>query len=775
MRRYLLGLFLGTMLTTCLAALPLGSAGGAAVVTGAWIGWRMPMLRMAGGALSGLGWGTIYATQRLKRTLPKDCLRERLEIAGTVSGLPQRWVTVGRPPVHSFDFEVARLEPERCQGPVKLRLNYYGERTIKAGESLQLNVRLRRPRGLANPGVVPREAWYHLNGIDALGSVSGQPLDLAHSTASAGSIHSIGAGVARLRATISEAIDQTSIHEGSAAILKALAVADRSGISPELWRLFQQLGVVHVLVVSGLHIGLVALMGLGLGAGLNRVLGLLGLAPRWLLGPALGAMSAGAYAALAGFSLPTVRALVMVWVMLAALASARMASSARALVLAVTLIVLWQPLSPISPGFWLSAGAVALLLWWSLWQPSRQKWSTVWRTHLYMCLVMMPLTAVWFSGVSTVAALANMITVPLISIWVVPLTLIGIPLSIISQPMADLAWRLASWPLNTWLQLAQGFHWVLGQSVYINTGMGISSAMLALIVMLALLLPVGVRARALLASALVAVLASPNPAPSWASRLVVLDVGQGTAVVFQEGKRAALIDTGGGDPAAITRLDAVVLPWLQREGIRELDTLVVSHADLDHSAGASALLRRLPVSRVRLGEALGAHGPLVLASGADVSRCRLGESWRWSDDTHFTVMSGVDRRLSGNDASCVIAINSHGVRFLLPGDITAGLEKSLVRYWQEDLKSEVLLASHHGSLSSSSSAWLRRVDATSVVYSAGYANAFGHPHWRVEKRVDLTGAHSVVTGEHGALEYRVGADGSLTLTRHSFSPRYWWM
>ena len=85
MRRYLLGLFLGTMLTTCLAALPLGSAGGAAVVTGAWIGWRMPMLRMAGGALSGLGWGTIYATQRLKRTLPKDCLRERLEIAGTFS------------------------------------------------------------------------------------------------------------------------------------------------------------------------------------------------------------------------------------------------------------------------------------------------------------------------------------------------------------------------------------------------------------------------------------------------------------------------------------------------------------------------------------------------------------------------------------------------------------------------------------------------------------------------------------------------------------------
>jgi competence protein ComEC len=246
-----------------------------------------------------------------------------------------------------------------------------------------------------------------------------------------------------------------------------------------------------------------------------------------------------------------------------------------------------------------------------------------------------------------------------------------------------------------------------------------------------------------------------------------LDVGQGSAIVLQGPRQTLVYDTGGGDPKGTNMATMVLLPYLRREGISSLDTLLVSHADNDHSAGAGALRSTLAVRQFL-------HGGVFPGSEGGLP-CRAGQAWQWSSRIRFQILSPASgQALSSNNSSCVLQVQVGEWRLLLPGDIDIKQEQALVSYWRAKLRSDWLLAAHHGSNTSSSRLWLKYVLPAQVVFSAGYGNAFGHPHSSVIQRSREGNRSLYKTSTQGAMEFYLDAKGEVTVLPHRLvQARYW--
>jgi competence protein ComEC len=250
--------------------------------------------------------------------------------------------------------------------------------------------------------------------------------------------------------------------------------------------------------------------------------------------------------------------------------------------------------------------------------------------------------------------------------------------------------------------------------------------------------------------------------------VVVLDVGQGTAIVIASGSRVLLYDTGGGDPLGANMARTVVLPYLRSRGVRQLDSFIVSHADRDHSAGAATVLASLEVGRVRYG-----GDQPWLDRGLP---CRAGEAWRWHGGPRFQILAPAQESdLGRNDSSCVLRVEFFGYVLLISGDIESRRERELVRYWGDHLQSEWLHVAHHGSRTSSSPVWLKHLDPGRAVISSGHANPFGHPHAEVVLRLESVGAEVEHTARSGALIFRFTPGETLVVDHFRSVKRRFWM
>jgi competence protein ComEC len=239
-------------------------------------------------------------------------------------------------------------------------------------------------------------------------------------------------------------------------------------------------------------------------------------------------------------------------------------------------------------------------------------------------------------------------------------------------------------------------------------------------------------------------------------------------VVLQSGGQTLLYDTGGGDPDGYNMANAVILPYLRAEGVQALNTMVISHGDNDHSAGAGTILKTTQVGALLEGENLPNLGPARI--------CRAGEAWRWPSGVTFQVLSpaaGVEQ--SGNNSSCILQVHIGELSLLLPGDIEAKGEKDLVAYWRSAMQSELLLAGHHGSATSSSFPWIKSVQPQQVVFSNGYLNQFGHPHKTVRTRFEQWGSSAFSTASGGALEIFIDPNQPILIKNHRASRRRYWM
>jgi len=716
------------------------------------------------GLLLGCALGVAHGNALLQHRLPESCVGGALTLSGEVVSLPRRSQMPDGTPRQRFELLVRNLQPLHCAGPRRVLLSYYGPQAMVPGEQWRFVVQLKKPWGLANPGSFNLQSWFAQTGIDALGTVR---RDQARQISAANPLYQ---SHHRARARISERISGLPFDADVRAILQAITVADKSGIDSRLWSLLQQFGVNHLLVISGLHIGLVAAAAYLIGGSLQRLGACMGAANRSL--PGLCALlMAGAYAALAGFSLATQRALYMLTAFILADLLRRRSAASGNLLLAAVLVLGLNPLAALGSGFWLSFGAVAALLWLGQWQRGAGRVRRVAGTHMFMALLMLPLGAWWFAGGSLVAAPANLLMIPLLGVWVVPAALLASCCFLLGSSMELLFWQGAAWPLQHILPVARWLEQLSPGWMYWHLQGGMGAVLLATCAVLLLAIPGAKRLRLLVALFPLPLVLPHNPReplPQEHTRVTVLDVGQGTAVLLQAGDRVLLYDTGGGDPAGSNMARSVILPLLRRRGVSSLDTFIVSHPDLDHAAGVRDILRALPAARQLYGGAQSA-----MPEGRS---CVAGESWSWPGGQTFQVLSpAMEAALPSNNASCVLSVEIDGYRLLLPGDVERSRERQLVRYWGEGLYSDWLLAAHHGSNTSSSQTFLKMVRPGLVVLSHGYANRFGHPHPLVMQRLQVAAGTVIGTAGSGALEFTIVPGQPLSMRAYRQEMRRYWM
>ncbi|HYW03112.1 MAG TPA: DNA internalization-related competence protein ComEC/Rec2 [Gammaproteobacteria bacterium] len=699
-------------------------------------------------ALAGFGWASLYAGHLLARRLPGqqgrpvDC-----RVAGRVASVPVR-----RGHRLRFLIRVSRAGSGcRQGGPAagqRLRLSWYGQgRSPSPGELWSMPVRVWAPHGFINPGGFDYERWLFLHRIDATGYV--RNVRAARRLAPPGSADP----VLRLRAGIDRRLAAELPRDGPSAVIRALATGYRGAIGPATWDLLARTGTVHLVAISGLHVGLVAALVLLLaGAAWSLSRRATDRLPARRVAAPAAWMAAAAYALLAGFTIPTRRALVMLTVVLAAVWWRRRPDPLRTLTIAFLAVLVIEPTSVLAPGLWLSFGAVAFILYGMVARvrvPGRAHAAV--RVQLLVSVGLFPLTLLFFGRASWIAPIANLFMVPLFGVLVVPLVLTAVALLAAWPIAAHGALHLAHGILAACWPLLEGLGQLAGPGVHLAP-LAPARAGLAAVGAALLLVPRGAPGR--LAGAVIAIAACwPRvfvPAPGVA-RVAVLDVGQGLAAVVRTRRHVLVYDTGprfasGGSAGA-----TVVVPYLRSIGARRIDRIIVSHADRDHAGGLRDLRRTFPVGDIEMG------GGGRLAPGA--RPCLAGQHWRW-DRVRFAILHpAAGDRLRGNDASCVLRVDGEGASMLLTGDLERAGERELGSRGAGRLRADVLQVPHHGSRTSSTQAFLRAVHPVAAAVSAGWGNRYHLPAGEVLARYAGLGVPTFDTARDGALLWRIGGDG----------------
>lgn len=780
MRLAALGFALGVWLLQLQPALPGRGALAPLLALGALaaVGFIGRVPRAAAGmanfvafAAIGFVWAAVLAHWRLADRLDPDLEGRDVTVTGVIASLPQPFDRGAR-----FDFDVETPE----QGvPRSISLAWYSDSgaessaavPVRAGERWRLPVRLRRPRGTLNPHGFDYEAWLLERGIRATGYVRGS--GRGDEGAVAERLDTLVVRppylIERLREAARQRILGALPGYPYVGVLIALAIGDQRAIDPTLWRLFARTGVSHLMSISGLHVTMIA----GLFAALvsfcwRRSERLALLLPAQKAAALAGFTAALAYCLISGFAVPAQRTLYMVGVVAAALWLGRATGASRVLAAALVFVLVLDPWAVLSPGFWLSFSAVAVIFHVSIGHTAKAHWLAQWgRVQWAVTVGLAPLMLVLFQQVSLVSPLANAVAIPVVSFAVTPLALLGAafpfdwPLelshAILEALMALLGW-LAALPSALWQQHAPA-SWTVP---------------LALLGITWLLLPRGFPARwlgAMLALPMFTVLPpSPSAGELW---ITVFDVGQGLAVLARTHRHALLYDAGPAFNAFSDSGVRIVLPYLRGEGIARLDALVVSHDDRDHSGGAASVLEGMPVAE--LWSSL-PDGHALLSTRARTDSCAAGRGWEW-DGVIFEFLHPEEaaprRGVRANNRSCVLRIVAPGGRALLTGDIERRAERELLRRSAALLATDALVVPHHGSVTSSSPEFVREVAPRYAVFAVGYRNRFGHPREEIVDRYREAGSALLRTDTGGAVEIRFGPGGTRVELQRERARRYW--
>ncbi|HET8552462.1 MAG TPA: DNA internalization-related competence protein ComEC/Rec2 [Gammaproteobacteria bacterium] len=720
------------------------------------LAWRWPLGRYLVIIALGFAWAWFPAHEALQHRLPSGLEGVDLNVTGVVQPFPKREGRLVRMTlrVTHFDSATPLVKPPR-----NIRLNWYWPDAMpRPGETWRFRVRLKRPNGFQNPGGFDYEGWLFRNGIDATGYVR-------HGRAKR--IDADGGGLLlHLRRSFAAVIDHAVPGSPYAGILKGVTIGDGHDIPGAQWDLFRRTGITHLVVISGSHIVLVAgFVGWLIGFFWRRSLRLCERLAARRAAVTGGLLVAIAYSLIAGFGIPVQRALIMFVVAAVALWRGRETRPLSVLAVALIGVLLIDPLAPASPGFWLSFGAVAVLIYVFAGRPRRGWLRTMLWAQVAVSISLLPFLTLFFGQASVVGPFANLIAIPVFELAVVPLALVGVVAGAIWLPAGQFFLGGAAlclkglWPVLTW------FAALPQAQVHLPTP-SIWLALLAVSGVILLLAPRGIPARWLGAVMIAPLLLAPRAIPPEGGfDLTLLDVGQGLSAVVRTHAHTLIFDTGPDFGSGSDTGDLVVVPYLRSLDITDPDMLLISHGDSDQAGGAQSVLAAFP------------QLPVVTSAGSQFpgsTACVAGEHWRW-DGVAFAILNppNADGLESDNNRSCVLKISAAGGSALLTGDIEVEAEQRLVAEDRAELRSDILVAPHHGSASSSSRPFVRAVDPDFVLFPVGYRNQWDFPRAVVKMRYRAVGADLLNTAACGAIHLRVAKKVKLVAAWRPDHRRLW--
>ena len=734
---------------------------------------------LSAAAAIGLG-GFFYAAwraeTRLADELPGIWEGRDVEIVGVIDELPQAQERGTR-----FALAVEQVLTPGAVVPSRLSLGWYASwrdephaadvPELHAGERWNLTVRLKRPHGTVNPQGFDVEAWLLENEFRATGYVRDNDAN-RRLDAFAGRP---GDYVGRLREAIRTRILTALGGRPYAGVIAALAIGDERAIPNEQWRIFFRTGIGHLISISGLHVTAFATLIGGVAFWLWRRSHRLTLVlPARKAAAVAGVVAAFVYVLLAGFQVPAQRTLYMLTVAAIGLWLGRPGTASTVWLWALAVVLAWDPWAMLAPGFWLSFGAVGVLLYTgvgrvgtgsSLGAAARAQWAVT--------VGLVPLMLMLFQQISLVSPLANAVAIPVVTFIVVPLTLASIVLP----------WDLlliAAHQVFAWLALLLEALSALPAAVWQQHAPPVWAIVAGVIGVLWLLAPRGLPGRALgIAWLLPLFVVVPLLPPPGAFRVTVLDVGQGLAVLVQTHGHALLYDTGPRFTESADAGERIIAPMLRATGVERLDGMIVSHQDTDHSGGALSLLQTVPVTW--FASSLPGDNVIIrtrVEGGETSERCTAGRRWQW-DGIEFALLHPVEAnyvnpKLKPNDLSCVLRVSNAAGSALLTGDIEARTEADLIRRDGTALHANLLVVPHHGSRTSSTPAFIAAVAPDVAVFTPGYRNRFGHPRPEIVARYVGAGIRTYRTDYEGALTFAFEPGGTLAPRRErDVDPRYW--
>lgn len=703
----------------------------------------------------GLVWASVSALSSMEQRLPVQLEGREFIVKGFIASLPKQDERKLR-----FDFAITSGHDKL---PEKVRLSwYYPDQMVKAGQYWRFKVKLKRPHGLFNAHGFDYERWLLTEKIGATGYIrsSTKPVLLVDSTRS-------GFGINSWRQTIADKLSSYFNDQDILALVKALVIGDRSDLSFHQWLIFRNTGTVHLMAISGLHIGLIAGLVYFFAIKFWAWTGFLRYSPH-NIAAICAVIVAIFYAILAGLSIPTQRALIMLMVAMLGIILQRHTRPFHTLALVLFAVMLFDPFAVLSAGFWLSFMAVILIIYALSGRLSQSNyWQTAIKINALTAVGLAPLLLFFFQQISVISPLANFIVVPIISLLVVPLLLLAVLLMCGQlEWLAGFVFKLVGWIL-------QGVWWLLSYlselpiSVFSNAQCSLFALLTSIAAVLVLWAPRGIPGRYLGFIMLLPVIFVPSEQLKQGElKLSLLDVGQGLAVVVQTAKHSLIYDTGAKFSNRYDMGKAVILPFLTGEGINLIDRMVISHGDNDHIGGAQTVLQNTVVKSVytSVPEQLRQHQPIF---------CQIGQQWQW-DSVEFKILSpGSDSQVSENDQSCVLKITTPTGSVLLTGDIEKTSEQRLVNMNKDELAANILIAPHHGSKTSSSAAFLKQVDPDWILIPAGYKNRFGFPHEIVLTRYRTLKIPWLNLADSGAICVYFKTEGISIYEQRKLSGRYW--
>ncbi len=707
----------------------------------------------------GASWALCVAQYQLSHRLPAALENQTLHVIGQVETFPEY-----RDSKVQFTFLIDHVQNvTNLKLPLRVRLSWQSFHSrkqalpnLKKGEHYQFLVLLKSGRGFWTPGSFDREADLFQKNIQAVGYV-------LKGTRLAQAPYSL---IDPLRARLTRNV-QTSLQGSSfIGLITALTTGIRYQITSEQWQVMRGTGTNHLFAISGLHLAFMA----------GMVYWLIQTSWRWMpsaalhipngqIAATLSGLFAIFYSALSGWALPVQRALCMLWIGLLAKLLRRHLSYGHALYSALGIILLLAPFSVLSASFWLSFGAVVLILYGVLGRLRlRTDWRASVRIQMNVGLGLLPFSLLFFQQVSWVSFPANLLAIPVVGFIILPISLIGSFLTLLhastgktlllcAEKILALLWSVLDY-LNSLSALQ--YHTVIASPFILIV------SLLSLILLCA---PSGVPGRFFSFFLLLPLFywqpKGPQSGEIW---LHILDVGQGLATVIQTAHHQLIYDTGPSRGIDTGR--AVLLPFLQQKKINEVDTLIVSHGDDDHSGGAKSLLAYAKVNKILTSV------PNKFLQGAKF--CQQGMHWHW-DGVDFQMLHPPSHAAYwGNESSCVLKITSQGHRILLTGDIEYGAEQTLVRTLPKQLVADILVVPHHGSKTSSSEAFLDLIKPKIALFSTGYHNRYHHPHPQVVERYRQRSVKCYDTAVDGAITLKLSAQKKPAIETYRQRYRAFW-